>query len=402
MSYTDAMFDRVSGILKDIKMQKEASEKQAMKDPGGYDGPSSHPSSKPDENEIEGAPEGAQSADNTKVIKESIPDSVDEKPDATPENAPKVDDTQQGQGVDKAKLTGEDPSTEDDYKGKPTGDKEEGGQGGTAFVADGQYGDKYAALSDDELLKRAAALGNEVAAELANGTLNTEPSQESQPVETGDTKEAAETVAVKEAAEAGATLAKTAGEMTPDDLAAAVIEYQIKVAQHQADLAANHMLWEIGALQKKAEELTDESDPTGGESEGEDYGSEEVPAEAPAIDAGGEAPLGDDGAGDLLAAMGGGGAPPMEEAPEAGLGAVEGLGADEGIQQLAMALLELGIDPAELAAVVGAEEGTKMASLVQEHKTAGKFRVEAPQTPQQKQARDCIRNYLCELRKKNG
>jgi hypothetical protein len=411
------LFDRVSNLVAEIEQEKTASLKRAMKDPGGYEGPSSHPSTKSDDNELEDAPEGEQSADNTKIVKEEVPDSVDSKPDATPGNVPSSDDVQLGQGVDKAKATGEDPANEEDYKGKPTGDKREGDMGGTSHPADGSFGEKFsadklAATSDDDLLKLAAELGNEIAADLTNDHFSTPRSS----------------VSPGQAAAAGAQLAKTANEVTPDDLAAAVLEYQVKVAQHQADLVAGHIQWELAELQKAAEA----EDPTGGESAGEDNGSEEIPIEgAGEVMPGGE---GGGGADELLAAMaggGGGGEGPPEEAmgggmppeamgggmppeamggelpPEAmggapggEMGGLDEMGGDEGIQQLAMALLELGIDPQELAAAASGA-GQKMASLVQRHKRAGKFRVESPQTRQQKQARDYIRGYVQELMQRN-
>jgi len=406
-----SLFSRVSSLVDEIENEKTAAdqEKQGMKDPGGYEGPSSHPSTKSDEDELETPPEGEQSADNTKIVKEDIPESVDQQPEATPGNVPKSDDTQLGQGVDKAKATGEDASSEKDYKGKPTGDKRQGDMGGTSHPADGSYGDKYAqdltTVSDEDLLKMAAELGNDVTADLAADVLTPE--------------QAAQTPTEKAAA-AGAQVAEAADQLSPSDVAAQVIEHQIKVAHHQADLLAGHLAWELQQLQEKAAEG---EDPTGGEAEGEDHGSEEASEEpgAPPAEGGGEMPPADMGGGgggeELLAAMGGG-----EPGPEMGMGGPEmggemggmpaggdlggappelaGMGGDEGIQQLAMALLELGIDPAELAAAAS-DTGAKMASWVQAHKAAGKFRVESPQNKQQKVARDYMRSYVQELMKRN-
>jgi len=403
----ESLFDRVSQIVNTIESEKTAAmqeEKRGMKDPGGYEGPSSHPSAKSDEDELETPPEGAQSADNTKTVKEDIPESVDQQPDATPGNVPSSDDTQQGQGVDKAKATGEDPSTEKDYQGKPTGDKREGDMGGTTHPADGSYGDKYAAdrlktASDEDLLKMAAELGNAVVADIANDHF-AEP-QRSQ----------GQSVSPKQAAEAGAAVAQAAEEITPDILAAAVLENQVKAASHQADLVASHLAYELANLQKQAEEEAEaaaDEDPTGGMAEGEDYGTEPAD-EAPGADAGmlegagagADAAMAPDAGGGadaaLLAAMSG-------DEPGADAGAppeLAELGGDEGLQQLAMALLELGIDPEELAAAASGA-GAKIASLVTEFKQSGKFRVEAPQNPQQKRARDYMRGYVKELRRRNG
>jgi len=236
----------------------------------------------------------------------------------------------------------------------------------------------------------AADLGNEITADLANGHFS--PAQAD--------------VTPEQAAAAGAGLAKAAEEIMPDQLAAAVIAHQIKVAHHQADLVANQLAWELSELQKAAEE---EEDPLGGVAEGEDNGSEEIPA-----DAGEELPVegeelaeagGGEGAEELLAAMGSGGEamPPEVGGELAGMPeeALAGMDGDEGIQQLAMALLELGIDPAELAAAAS-DTGAKMASLVQQHKRTGKFRVEVPQNKTQKQARDYMRSYVLDLMRRNG
>ena len=173
------LFDRISGLVEEIASEKNAAAKAGMEDPGGHEGPTASPLSKTDDDE-QAPSEGAQSAANTAIVKDTIPASVDSTVEATPANSPTVDDSQQGQGVDAAKPVGEDSATEDDYKPKPEGDKRQGDMGGTTHPADGTYGEKYsadklAAMSDDDLCKLAAELGNDIVAEIANGHFDENP-----------------------------------------------------------------------------------------------------------------------------------------------------------------------------------------------------------------------------------
>ena len=73
-------------------------------------------------------------------------------------------------------------------------------------------------------------------------------------------------------------------------------------------------------------------------------------------------------------------------APPAEMG---GMPDEQVLQQLAMALEELGVKPEELAAA--AQPGPKMAAAVQNFKRSGKFQFE----PAAKQSADrTVRNYL--------
>jgi hypothetical protein len=407
------LFDHIGSIVDQVQGEKTAAvqEKQGMEDPGGADGPSSHPSTKPDEDEQAPA-EGAQSASNTEIVKKDVPESVDSQPDATPSNVPKEEDTQLGQGVDTAKPVGEDPSTERDYKGKPEGDKKQGDMGGTTHPADGQYGEKYSAekvasCTDDELDTMAAELGNELAADIANGHFSSTPPQPG----------------VKEAAaEAGAQAAVQAEGYDPDADAAEILTGVQKVAEHHADLVADYIGNNIENLQKQAMPMG-AGDPLGGEAEGEDHGTEGAPGEEGGgtalleAMAGGGAPMPDD------AGMGGEGMPGGEEEipPElaAALGgeemgeemgaemggelgappdALAGMDEEEAMQQLAMALTELGVSPEELAAQAGAsEEAPKIAAAVQGFKRSGKFQVKAADTPEKRAVCDYMKAYVSEL-----
>lgn len=424
-----SLFDRVAGLVEELGVEKQAAaqEKSAetgIPDPGGMEGATSHPSKKTDDN-LRPSSEGFQSADNERIVKDQIPDSVDSKSDETPDGAPKATDTQQGQGVDKAKPTGEDPSAEDDYKGKLEGDKRVGDQGGTTHPARGDYGEKYSAdavraMDDDTLLKHAADLGNELTSDIANGFL-------SQPKE-----KAASQPSTKQAAAAGEEVAEQAGELGAqlEKIASDVIQEVVKSAYHQADLVSGYLSEHYKRVQKQAESETE--DPTSGAGEGEDYGSDKGngsdPTEEPPAAEGEESA---EGAEELLAAMGGSGMEGMggEEAPmpeaggmpgaeapmpeaggmpggePAGLGAppeeLGGMDNQVALQQLAMALLEAGIDPAELAAL-GSPQGEKIAAAVHGHRRSGAFELtEAKRGSAERKVRDYMKGFVLELYKRS-
>ena len=454
---TTSLFDRVSGLVDEIGAEKQAAAREktaetGIPDPGGAEGATSHPSKKTDD-DLQPKAEGFQSADNERIVKDQIPDAVDTKPEATEGNAPKATDTQQGQGVDEAKPTGEDPSTESDYKGKLEGDKREGDQGGTSHPATGSYGEKYSAdaidgMSDDDLLKSAADLGNELTADIANGHFS--PAAPAQ-------------AAVPAAAAAGEKTAEAAGEVGNrlEDIASNVVQEVVKSAYHQADLVVDHLAKEMSALKKKAAEGETE-DPTSGASEGEDHGTEEGGSSDPneesseeealgGSDGGEEAPPA--GAEELLAAMGGGGemggmpggemggpemggemggmpggemggmpgaemggmpggpemggmgGPEMGGMPGAEMGGpppeMGGMGNEQALQQLAMALMEAGIDPAQLAALAN-PAAEKIASAVHGHRRSGKFCFsEAKTGSAERKVRDYMKGFVLELYKRS-
>jgi len=410
------LFERVSRLMEELGIDKEAAAREkrsetGIPDPGGFDGPTSHPSKKTDDN-LQPAEEGSQSADNTAEIKSMIPDSIDSKPIATPENTPKVTDNQLGQGVDKAKPTGEDPSTEDDYKGTPEGDKQDGDMGGTSHPATGDYGEKYSAdrvarMSTRELCKAAADLGNEIAADIASGAIY----GRQQPT-------------TKQAAYAGRAASSEASNIdeTLDAIASDVVQSVVKNAYDDADNVAAYLAHSLVQLQKQAE--GEMMDPAGGGDESEDHGSDEY-AGMPGEEMPPEGGMGGEElppeAAELLAAMSGmegggmggeedmglGGGDPGLGGGDPGLGGMGGpeegpaipdsMGEDEAIQELAMALLESGIDPQELMQTAD-PMGEKMASAVHRHKRAGKFQVTvAKQGSAARRARDYMKDYVGEL-----
>jgi hypothetical protein len=438
---TADLFGRIGDLLEEIGEEKSANDKQAMDDPGGKDGKSSHHSATiGDDGDLpQPAPEGEMSADNTKEVKKQIPNSVDSEPEATPANAPTQDEVQLGQGVDAAKPTGEDPGTERDYKGT----KEDPGSGssemgGTSHPAKGSFGEKYSTdqltdMADDDLFKLAADLGNELLADVANGLFEPTKKAEETPATPG---QSAATPA--ESADAGYKAAAAAGDATDvDQVAGQVITQIVKTAHHQADLIASYLSQEKAAMEGEEEEV----DPTGGAGEGEDHGTEETeggegPTEAPPEEG---SPLegGAPGGGEeeaLLAAMAGGGegmggegppmgdpgmggpemggppmggpemgGPPMGGPEMGGMGAppeaLGGMGDEEALQQLAMALMELGIDPAMLAQAGG--PAPKLASAVTDYKKTGKFQVSETKTAAERQVRNYMKGYINELCKRS-
>jgi hypothetical protein len=397
---TASLFDHVSSLVEHIGQEKAAAAQEkkgetGIPDPGGMEGATTHPSKKTDD-DLQVASEGAQSADNSRIVKDQTDASVDEKPDATPANAPKATDTQ----VADAKPTGEDPSNEDDYKGKLEGDKKDGDMGGTTHPAKGDYGEKYsadaiAAMSDEELLKTAADLGNDITAEIANNLFSTPTPQPR----------------AKEAAAAGNTVAEQAGNVGDalDKVASEVTQQVVLNAYHQADLVANHLAKEAAELQKQAE--GDAEDPTGGAGDGEDYGSggsadDEGAALLAAMGGGAGGPEMGGEAGGLPPEMGGeaGGLPPeaggAPDAPVGDIGAeLGGMGDEEALQQLAMALLEAGIDPAALAAAAApGSPGEKIGSAVRNFKNSGRFEfTEAKKGSAQRHVRDYMKGFVREL-----
>jgi hypothetical protein len=431
-----SLFNNVTDLVNELGTEKTAAAKSAMDDPGGMEGPTSHPSKKPDDDE-QAPVEGFQSADNERIVKESVPDTTNKKPELTEGSAPKATDVQLGQGVDAAKPTGEDPSAEEDYKSTLEGDKKEGDQGGTSHPATGAYGEKYSAdafaeMDDAALCKSSKDLGDDVLADIANGLWADDPATPAAPD-------------ANAAAQAGEKIAADAGQVDDqlEQVASGVVQNIVKAAYHQADLTAAQIFYEMEKQSEHPLEGEGE-DPTGGAAEGEDHGSD--PTREPPVE-GEEAPPEEEGAEGLLAAMGGGGpeealggeegllpgaGPEMggemggEMGPEMGGamgpemgGEMGGLGGEMGgemgggmggpppemagmpdeavIQQLAMALMEAGIDPQMLAAAAS-PEATKIAAAVLDHKKSGNFCFEeAKQGSDKRTVRDYMKGFVTEL-----
>jgi hypothetical protein len=262
-------------------------------------------------------------------------------------------------------------------------------------------------MADDDLFKLAADLCNELLADVANGLFEPTKKAEETPATPG---QSAATPA--ESADAGYKAAAAAGDATDvDQVAGQVITQIVKTAHHQADLIASYLSQEKAAMEGEEEEV----DPTGGAGEGEDHGTEETeggegPTEAPPEEGSpleGGAPGGGEEGGPEMGGppMGGPemGGPPMGGPEMGGMGAppeaLGGMGDEEALQQLAMALMELGIDPAMLAQAGG--PAPKLASAVTDYKKTGKFQVSETKTAAERQVRNYMKGYINELCKRS-
>ena len=438
-STTSQLFGQLSEFMEEIQSEKSAAHE---KDPGGHDGPSSHPSADVDDS-LNDASEGARSAENSSDIKADVGGKdIDSTSEASPGDG---DDNQLNMGLNQS-STGEDPAVEDDFKG----DKEDPGTAAVADVKDGEkYGElaeKYASVSFAEASDRALTLGNEILASFATGATATKQAGVQAATQENPTQVQPE---AEKSAEAGYALAAALGmeKMSSDERVSASIEQTIKDAQLDADLVGGYLSDLAQNVEKGAEgELPPELlDPTSGAAEGDiegapsgmeeggDGGIEELLGggeepmmggeEDPMMGGGEEDPMmggGDVGAEDVEGILGG-----LEGPPD------EGLGEEEALQELAMALDELGIAPEDLVAAaegagggglggeglggegVGGEglvegggqelpmevaaECKKLASAVQGFKRAGKFRLKSATNDRERKIRDLMKAHVMEL-----
>jgi hypothetical protein len=427
-STTSQLFGQLSEFMEEIQAEKSAAHE---KDPGGHDGPSSHPSADVDDS-LADASEGARSAENSSDVKADVGGKdIDSTPEASPGSG---DENQLNLGLSQS-STGEDPAVEDDFKGE----KDDPGTAAVADVKDGEkYGElaeKYASVSFAEASDRALTLGNEILASFANGAAATkQATAQGNPTQGNPAQVQPE---AEKSAEAGYALAAALGmeKMSSDERVSASIEQTIKDAQLDADLVGGYLsdlANSVESYEKGAEgELPPELlDPTGGAAEGDvegepsgmeeggDEGMEELLGEEEPMMGGEEEPMmgGDDlGAEDVEGVLGG-----LEGPPD------EGLGEEEALQELAMALDELGIAPEDLVAAAegGGGEGLggeglggeglgagggpelpmevaaeckKLASAVQGFKRSGKFRLKSATNDRERKIRDLMKAHVMEL-----
>ena len=385
------MWERVTTLLNEVNgLQKSAADGM---------GSSSHVSEKVEDPTLRSPVEGSHFSELSSEAKKINKSMIDHKPEMTEGSAPTAESQQLGD----AKSTGKDPTNEKVTKRNETIDKRDGDMGGTSHPAKGSISEKtsadaLASMSSDELFKIAAEFCNGAAADLAVSA------QPNRPAQNRSNPNQAAAQGYKAAADAGDVLTKKAAE---------VIYGTIKQAQHAAYLVASHMEQEAALLRKAAAEGEIPNDPTGGESEGDTKGKpeDEVPPE------GGEG--GDPGAGDptagggddaeraaLLQAMsgaggaGGPGAGGPPAGPDAGSppAALGGMNDEQALQELAMALQELGIDPAALAAAAPQQGGPKLASDIYRYKASGKFRfTDAKRGSAEREVRDYMKEYILEM-----
>lgn len=432
-----SLFDQLNALAAEIAQSpvKTAAEKSAgpvPSDPGGYQGASSHPTTSAD-NGVQNASTGARASEyESDIKKQQGALAVDNTPEMSQEG--RQDDVQTNIGVS-AKATGEDPANEKDFKG----DKDDPGTSSPVKANDGE---KYSSVTFKQARERAGELGNDILANLINFGANkltnekaaempaflkkkTEEKSEEKSESTGELKgdqhkldtdndgkiEGSDLATLRSdkaaAFKAGYELAAQLG-LNKEAAEASVREVcanTIREADEMADLF-------IGFLNSKAAA----ADPTDEAAEGEDHSSPEDAAsgmsDAPTPEA---APAG------LEAMMGAEGGPAPEAAGEPS--------EDEAVQELAMALEELGIPPEALLQALsgaggGAEGGMppeagaapeaamppmeepKMAAAkdldaigraVVNFKRAGKFQVKEARTKRSRQLRDMMKQHVIEL-----
>ena len=408
MAKTNAsLFAQLNALAEEIGSVKTAAAKQAEgptpADPGTYTGASSHPTAHVD-NSVQKAETGARASEyEADIKKQQGALAVDNLSEMSQEG--RQDEVQLNIGT-KAKATGEDPSTEHDYKG----DKDDPG---TSHPAKTNDGEKYSSLTFKEARDRAGALGNDILAKLLSATTEKAAEMpeflkkkiEGKKTEAGEGKMPPALQKAHESSESPAEEAaehKEAAEASVREVCAQTL----READEMADLF-------IGYMQSKAAA----ADPSDEAAEGEDHsapGDDESGAGAAPMDAGADpsAAAGGDMGGAAGGDMGGdlGGAPSEDEA----------------VQELAMALQELGISPEELLQAAqahggGAEGGDaggmppapapaadgmpKVAShqlvaihdAVRQHKRSGKFQLKEAHTKRSRQLRDVMKAHVMEL-----
>jgi hypothetical protein len=469
MATTPEMFSVLRNLASDITRSKEAAAspparptiKQAdgptPKDPGGYQGASSHPSAKIDNN-VQDSSTGARASEHTSDMKadQGAP-GVDSAPEAKHQEGSGSQDEQQLNIGTQQSATGEDASVEDDYKG----DKDDPG---TTHPMKASVGEKYGSVKFAEAKRRATTLQDEILADLANGygmqlitkqaaakpaaasaSAAAAPASAASPASASNPsllEKAAAAVKSQQAPAlaAGYELAASLGVKQAEAQAnvQACLEATIQDAELDATLFANY----YRPLLKKAGYKFAGEDPEA--DTGEDHGAAADlgsgaggggESAAPPADGGGG---GEESLGDLL---GGGGDP--GGMMDAGGGAPPGGGmGGEGdktmaLQQLVAALMELGVSPEELAAASappapaggapggsalgggapppdpmaamggggmggggGAppmSEGMKLASAAKAFQRSGKFAFHpAPQGSAERELRDEIKGYVLE------
>ena len=351
-----SLFAQLNALAEEISQSsvKSAAEKVAgptPSDPGGYQGASTHPSTSVD-NDVQTAATGARASEyEADVKKQQGALAVDNTPEMSQEG--RQDDVQLNINTHVA-ATGEDPSAERDYKGTKD-------DPGTTHPAKTNDGEKYSSVNFKEARAHCSNLGNDILANLINfGTANLDKQaempaflkekiegkkEEAGNAPTGELKGGQKKLDVdsdgkiegsdlkslragKEAAfNAGYELAahlgmdKAAAEASVREVCANTI----READEMADLF-------IGFVSSKAAA----TDPTEEAAEGEDHSApadaESGASDAPPADAAmGAAPeMGGDMGGEMGGEMG---AAPSE---------------DDAVQELAMALQELGIPPEAL------------------------------------------------------
>jgi hypothetical protein len=405
-------FQNLDAFLTQLREPKQAAAKTRTPVKKAEEmGQSSHPSDDVDDG-TQSVETGEQAAALTKAVKEDVPGpSVDGSSPITDANQDKV---QPNIGTTQS-ATGEDPSVEDDYKGNKD-DSE------TSHPATTDDAEKYSSMKDRDLLKLAVKSANDLLASFAAGAPAPKPAKQA----AAPVQKAAATQPAPQQPAAQAPVDEQA-ELTK--LAEAVVQQAIVDANHDAELVASYLQSYVDTRLKQADGGMPPSMPpgAGGPPGGGGDPSQQIPPDVLAQMAGGAggAPTGGPPAG------GPDGAGPADQGGGDQGGGDQGMSNDQAMQELAMALQEMGIDPEQLLQMIqqggggddgsgggqdqgpppdagkdsggkdsGKEAAVKAAAIGQQviaFKRAGKFRFTEAKTAQQRQARDQFKTYIREL-----
>ncbi len=341
-------FSFLDDLIQEVGRVKAAGTKsaKALSEAGGYAGASTHPSADADDNLIT-AREGFRSSENSTDVKNNreapTVDATSDAPQGGGDGTPEQDKRQLNIGTSQS-STGQDSAVEDDYKGN----KDDPGTSSVMKADDGEKYAAYKAMPFDKLAQLTIGTGNALLADIAN--LHTDKSAGVSVVDGthGVTRPAGQPAAT---ATAGVSV-KAAQEAIAED-ARVLVEGTIK----EADTAALLVVEYLADCEKAAAEHDAAMD-------GEDHSGkgDAASGSGDAASAGGAPGGGNSGGGDA-GGMGeplGGGAPPP---PGGGGGMPPGLdGAiagqpdpgmqaspEEALHELAAALMEMGVDPQQLA-----------------------------------------------------
>ena len=316
------LISEISGLSKTAGHNKVA---EPLSEAGSLEGGTSHPSGKVDDGTQAGTT-GTQAAENSAAVKENVgAGSVDSMAEATPGSV-KQDDHQLNIGTVQA-MTGDDPSSEDDYK--ETKD-EPGNIEGASTSSPATVGDeKFASLDLSQKYTRLTKEAQDLLADLAL-VKHASPAAPATPAAPETPEAAAVAAGYKEAAAAGTV---------SDAELEAFMQGVVKEAEAIGDHAVAYYAQFLHSLQKRANELPPEA-----ATESEDHNN---PGDAGSNNggAGGHEDAAQDIA--MLEAMGnpaGGGA--AAPAPADG-----GAGGPDAVNELFNALVEMGVTPDDLHAI---------------------------------------------------
>lgn len=439
-----SLFAQLNALAEEISQSsvKSAAEKVAgptPSDPGGYQGASTHPSTSVD-NDVQTASTGARASEyEADVKKQQGALAVDNTPEMSQEG--RQDDVQLNINTNVA-ATGEDPAAERDYKGTKD-------DPGTTHPAKTNDGEKYSSVNFKEAREHCSNLGNDILANLINfGTANLNKQAEMPAFLKAKVEGKKDDAGKAPAGELKGGQKKldvdNDGKIEGSDLkslrdgkeAAFNAGYELAAHLGMDKAAAEASVREVCANTiREADEMADlfigfasskaaAADPTEEAAEGEDHsapaddesGASDAPPAAAEEAAGGAMP---EMGGDMGGAAGGA---PSE---------------DDAVQELAMALQELGIppealiqamshgggapaggdmggmggamggeapvDPAamggapKMAAATPAGELDTIGRAVVNFKRAGKFQIKEARTKRSRELRDMMKQHVIEL-----